>query len=183
MSLRWGRHDWVPDVELPLSANEDDSWDLLLKLANEAQDIAEHVNETLPDIDDLPPGAEREALLERTLMDLLAANDRAVASLRIAASVAAKLSTSAKARPVRPSARALAREMFLREVSTAKETAYHIQIAAFAVGRDFIDRAEALWPKATTTEGLQRTIENFASRHTWKLPDDPDGLIATPDRR
>ena len=44
MSLRWGRHDWVPDVELPLSANEDDSWDLLLKLANEAQDIAEHVD-------------------------------------------------------------------------------------------------------------------------------------------
>ena len=183
MSLRWERHDWVPDVELPLSANEDDSWDLLLKLANEAQDIAEHVNETLPDIDDLPPGAEREALLERTLMDLLAANDRAVASLRIAASVAAKLSTSAKARPVGPSARASAREMFLREVSTAKETAYHIQIAAFAVGRDFIGRAEALWPKATTTDDLQQKIENFASKHTWKLPDDPNGLIATPDRR
>ena len=94
MSLRWGRHDWVPDVELPLSANEDDSWDLLLKLANEAQDIAEHVDETLPDIDDLPPGVEREALLERTLMDMLAANDRTVKSLIIAASVHATHTTA-----------------------------------------------------------------------------------------
>ena len=76
MSLRWERHDWVPYMELPRSATEDDRWDLLLKLANEAQDIAEHVDETLPDIDDLPPGAEREALLERTLMDMLAANAR-----------------------------------------------------------------------------------------------------------
>jgi hypothetical protein len=183
MSRRWERHDWVPYIELPHSATEDDRWDLLLKLANEAQDLLADVEETLGAIDDLDLGEAREALLERTLMDLLAANDRAVASLRIAASVAAKLSTSAKARPVGPSTKALARETFLREVSTAKETAYHIQIAAFAVGRDFIDRAEALWPKATTTEGLQRTIENFASRHTWKLPDDPDGLIATPDRR
>lgn len=45
MSWRWERHDWVPYVELPDSANEDDSWDLLLKLANEAQDIIERVDE------------------------------------------------------------------------------------------------------------------------------------------
>jgi hypothetical protein len=183
MSWRWERHDWVPYVELPDSANEDDSWDLLLKLANEAQDIIERVDEALPDIDDLPHGAEREALLEAVLKDALAANDRAIKSLVIAASVAAKLSASAKARPVGPSATTLAREMFLREICAAKETAYHIQIAAFAVGRDFIDRAEELWPKAKTTTDLQRTIENFASRNSWKLPDDPAGLIATPDRR
>lgn len=94
MSLRWERHDWVPYIELPHSATEDDRWDLLLKLANEAQDIAEHVDETLPDIDDLSPGAEREALLERTLMDMLAANDRTVKSLIIAASVHATHTTA-----------------------------------------------------------------------------------------
>ena len=170
MSLRWERHDWVPYIELPHSATEDDRWDLLLKLANEAQDIAEHVDETLPDIDDLSPGAEREALLERTLMDMLAANDRTVKSLIIAASIAAKLSTSAKARPLGHTDTTLARIMFLQEVSTAKETTYHIQIAAFAVGRDFIDRAEALWPKATTTDKLQQQIENFASKHKWSPP-------------
>lgn len=71
MSWRWERHDWVPYVELPDSANEDDSWDLLLKLANEAQDIIERVDEALPDIDDLPHGAEREALLEAVLKDAL----------------------------------------------------------------------------------------------------------------
>ena len=48
MSWRWERHDWVPYVELPDSANEDDSWDLLLKLANEAQDIIERVDEAFP---------------------------------------------------------------------------------------------------------------------------------------
>lgn len=124
MSWRWERHDWVPYVELPDSANEDDSWDLQLKLANEAQDIIERVDEALPDIDDLPHGAEREALLEAVLKDALAANDRAIKSLVIAASVAAKLSASAKARPVGPSATTLAREMFLREICAAKETAF-----------------------------------------------------------
>jgi hypothetical protein len=47
MSRRWERHDWVPYVELPHSATEDDRWDLLLKLANEAQDLLADVEETL----------------------------------------------------------------------------------------------------------------------------------------
>jgi hypothetical protein len=52
MSRRWERHDWVPYVELPHSATEDDRWDLLLKLANEAQDL-------LADVERSPPPLRR----------------------------------------------------------------------------------------------------------------------------
>ena len=181
MRSPWERNDWVPDVELPHSANEDDSWELLLRLANEAQDIAEHVDETLPDIDDLPPGAEREARLEQAVTDLLAANDRATKALIIAASVAAKLSTTAKARPVGTSAKTLERETFLREIAVAEQTAYHLRIAACAVESRYIARARELWPEPKTKGKLQQRIENFASRIKWTLPTAGDIIAKTED--